>query len=276
MKIELILEILSYEFMIRAIIVGGIVSICAALLGVVLVLKRYSLIGHGLADVGFASLSVAMASGLSPFYISMPMIVASSFIIMYISQNKKINGDVAIGIFSTGALSIGIAITAMTRGFNMDVYAYMFGSVLSMNQTDVKVSIGLSLLVLLMFVVFYNRIFLITADESFARAIGIKVSFYQFLISLLTALTVALGMRLMGTLLISSLIIFPAVISKKLVQSFKGMVIVSAMVSVFCFVLGLIFSFLYNIPTGASIVLVNILLVLVASIMGRVFRCHKI
>ena len=154
MNINEIVNILSYPFMIRAIIVGILVSFCAALLGVVLILKRYALIGHGLSDVGFAALSLATAIGISPIYIATPIVIIVSFIIMYISQSKKINGDIAIGIFSTGALSFGVIITAFSRGFNMDVYSYMFGSILAMNKTDLVVSIFLSVIVIFIFILF--------------------------------------------------------------------------------------------------------------------------
>lgn len=259
----------SYPFIVRAFIVGIFVSLCAALLGVILVLKRYSLIGHGLADVGFASLSLALAIGASPLFFSIPVIIITSFIIMYISQNKKINGDVSIGIFSTSALAIGVLVTALTKGFNIDVYNYMFGSILAMNQSDLIFSVVLSLIVIALFVIFYNRLFIITVDEQFARSSGINMTLYQFLISLLTALTVVLGMRIMGTLLISSLIIFPAIIAKMLVNSFKALIITSAVISIVCFCVGMTISFFINTPTGATIVAVNVLTLLITSAVNK-------
>lgn len=270
MNFSELINLFSYPFVTRAIIVGVLVSLCASLLGVILVLNKYSLIGHGLSDVGFASLSLAMALGLSPLLVATPIMVVTSFIIMYVSQSKKINGDVAIGIFSTGALAIGIIITALTKGFNTDVYSYMFGSILSMNSTDVILSIILSVVILSVFIVFYNRLFIVTADESFAKSCGINVTFYQFLISFLTAITVVLGMRMMGTLLISSLIIFPAVTAKKIVKSFKGLMILSAIISTVCFVIGILISFIFNIPTGAGIVAVNIIVMIVFSVIMKI------
>lgn len=271
MSFDEFFSVLSYPFMIRAIIVGVLVSFCASLLGVILVLKRYSLIGHGLSDVGFAALALALAVGASPIYVATPIVIAASFVIMYVSQNKRINGDVAIGIFSTGALSFGIIITAISKGFNMDIYSYMFGSVLAMSSFDVVVSVVLSVVVIATFVIFYNRLFIVTADEDFARAIGINVTFYQFLISFLTALTVVVGMRMIGTLLISSLIIFPAIIARRFVRSFKYLVLLSALISVFCFILGILISFFYNLPTGAGIVLVNIILLAVSAFVSSIF-----
>ncbi|MBR1779504.1 MAG: metal ABC transporter permease [Clostridia bacterium] len=267
-----IIDMFSYAFIVKAMVVGVLVSICASLLGVILVLKNYSLIGHGLSDVGFASLSLALALGVSPLLFAAPIMIIISFVIMYVSQSKKINGDVAIGIFSTASLAIGVIINALSQGFNADVYSYMFGSILSMTTFDVILSVILSLVVLVVFLIFYNRLFLITCDEDFAKASGINTTFYHFAIAFLTAVTVVLGMRMMGTLLISSLIIFPAFIAKKLTKSFKGLMIVSAIVSVLCFILGIVLSFIVNIPTGASIVAVNIAAMIMTSVYGYIIN----
>ena len=259
--------------MTRALIVGVMVSLCASILGVILVLKRYSLIGHGLAEVGFAALSVALAFDLPPLYVSTPLVIAASFVIMFVSQRNKVGGDVAIGIAASAALAFGVLVTALTRGMNLDVCAYMFGSILAMTKEDVVLSVALSLFVTGLFVLFYNRLFLITYNEDYARSMGINVTLYQFLISFLTALTVVLGMRMMGTLLISSLIILPAVTARRLVSSFLALVVLSACISLICFTVGLALSFIGNLPTGASIVSVNVAVltgaVLASRLMGR-------
>lgn len=256
-----LINLLSYPFMTRALVTGTAISFCAALLGVILVLKRYSMIGHGLADVAFCAVSLAVALGLAPsqhIFVTLPVVVAASFVIMSLTR-KGGKGDVAIGMVSTGALSLGIIITSLSKGFNVDVYNYMFGSILASSTYDMYMSIVLVFIVLIMFVVFYNRLFLITYDESFAEASGINVNFYQFLISFLTALTIVIGMRIMGTLLISSLIIFPAVTSRRLVKSFRALVISASLISVVCFLIGLFTSYALDLPTGASIVGANIL-----------------
>ena len=266
-------EVLSSPFVTRALIVGVMVSLCASILGVILVLKRYSLIGHGLSEVGFAALSVALAFNLPPLYVSTPLVVAASFVIMFVSQRKRVGGDVAIGIAASGALAFGVLVTALTRGVNLDVCSYMFGSILAMTNEDVILSVALSLFVTGLFVLFYNRLFLITYNEDYARSLGINVTLYQFLISFLTALTVVLGMRMMGTLLISSLIILPAVTARRLVRSFRALVVLAACISLICFAAGLALSFVWNLPTGASIVSVNVAAlmgaVLLARLMGR-------
>lgn len=259
----------SYPLVTNSIAVGVLVSLCAALLGVILVLKKYSLIGHGLADIGFASLSLALALGLPPLYVSMPIVIIASIVIMGVSQKRAVAGDVAIGVAATSALAIGIMITALSGGFNIDVYDYMFGSIVAIESSDIVMSVVLAVIVLGMFLLFYNRLFLITCDEDFARASGINVTMYQFLISLLTALTVVIGMRLMGTLLISSLIIFPAITARKLVRSFKALVVLASAISVLCFVLGIFLSFFVNLPTGAAIVAVNIAAMLLSALISR-------
>lgn len=257
---EELINLLSYPFMTRALVTGTAISFCAALLGVILVLKRYSMIGHGLADVAFCAVSLAVALGLSPsqhIFVTLPVVVAASFVIMSLTR-KGGKGDVAIGMVSTGALSLGIIITSLSKGFNVDVYNYMFGSILASSVYDMYMSLILVTVVLIMFIVFYNRLFLITYDESFAEASGISVNFYQFLISFLTALTIVIGMRIMGTLLISSLIIFPAVTSRRMVKSFRALVVLSSVISVICFLIGLFASYTLDLPTGASIVAANI------------------
>lgn len=268
-------ELFKYPFIVRAFIAGILIALCAALLGTVLVLKHYSLIGHGLADVGFASLSVAVAFGLPPMAVSVPVVIIASFIIMAYSQRKGIAGDTALGIVATSSIAVGVIVTSLKKGFNADVYNYMFGSILAMSAADTVISLCLAIVVIGIFILFYNRIFLITADENFAVSSGINVSFYQFLISFLTALTVVVGMKMMGTLLISSLIIVPAVTARKIAGSFKTLIILSSVISVICFALGMAVSVIANIPTGAGIVSVSVgFMIVVGVINGVVKRIH--
>lgn len=265
-----IINLLNYTFIQRALICGITISVCAALIGVILVLKNYSMIGHGLGEVGFASITLAVAFNLPPLYVSLPIVLIAATIIMIISQKKGESGDTQIALVSTGALATGIIITSISTGFNIDVSNYMFGSILSMTKSDVIISIILSIAVFAVYMIYYNRLFMITYDENFAKAKGINVTFYQFLISFLTALIVVLGMRMMGTLLISSLIIFPAIIAKGLTNSFKELIVISGIISVICFILGILISFFLSFPTGASIVLVYIILLLITKITKKI------
>ncbi len=265
----MIAEMFSYDFIIRASVVGALVSLCAALLGVSLVLKRYSMIGDGLSHVGFGTLAVAAAFNLSPLNITIPVVVISAFFLLKLSENSKIKGDSAIALISTGALAVGVTVTSVTKGMNTDINNYMFGSILAMDAEDVRLSVVLSVIVIVMFVVFYNRIFAVTFDETFAKATGVKTDMYNMLIAVLTAVTVVLGMRMMGALLISGLVIFPALTSMRVCKRFKSVIICSAVISVAGFFIGMISSYLLSLPTGASVVIVNILLFGVFSAVGR-------
>lgn len=269
---EFFSELFSYPFIVRAVIVGTLVSLGAALLGVSLVLKRYSMIGDGLSHVGFGSLAVATAMNVAPLSVSVPVVVLAAFLLLRLTENSKIKGDAAIALISTSSLAIGVIVISLTTGMNTDVCNYMFGSILAMSKSDVKLSIALSVAVLFLFVVFYNRIFAVTFDETFAKAIGTKTDLYNMLIALLTAITIVLGMRMMGVLLISSLIIFPALTSMRVCKKFKTVTISSAMVSILCFFIGIVISYEFATPTGASIVIVNIIVFIAYWLSGLVMR----
>ena len=290
-------EYLNYKFIRRALVVGLLVSLCASLLGVTLVLKRYSMIGDGLSHVGFGALTVAMSLGFvtagglpaflpaglrngiaglcaaiaaNPLTFTLVVVVLCAFLLLRLSERSHIRGDSAIAMISTSALAVGVIVTSMTSGMNVDVYNYMFGSILAMSGGDVWLSAALSIVVLILFALFYPRIFAVTFDEPFARATGVKAGGYNLLIALLTALTVVVGMRMMGTLLISSLIIFPALSSMRVFSRFKSVTISSAVISVSCFLVGMMLSCVYSLPTGAGIVAVNLLVFIAFSAIGAI------
>ena len=258
--IQILNEMFSYAFLVRAFSVGLLVALCSSMLGVSLVLKRYSMIGDGLSHVGFGALAVATAMNAAPLVVAIPIVVLAAFLLLRLNENSLIKGEAAIALVSTGSLAIGVLVVSLTTGMNTDVCNYMFGSILAMSKSDVYLSITLSVIVLVLFIFFYNKMFAITFDETFAKATGTKVEFYKMLLALLTALTIALGMRLMGALLISSLIIFPALTAMRVCRSFKMVVINAAVISVFCFFCGLVMSYVYATPTGASVVAVNIVM----------------
>ena len=254
---NLIITMFQYPFIQRALIVGVLVSLCAALLGVCLVLKHYSMIGDGLSHVSFGALSVAVALGVSPLWISIPIVIIASFCLLRIRENAHMKNDAAIAVVSSSALAIGITVTALTTGINTDVSSYMFGSILVMNEQDVMISIVLCVIS-------------ITFDENFSKASGIPVGRFNALLSVLTAVTITLGMRMMGAMLISSLIIFPALIAMRLQRSFSGVIIAAAITAVIDFLLGLVISFLLSTPTGASIVLVNLCVLLIVTAIQKI------
>lgn len=290
-------EYLQYKFIQRALAVGALVSLCASLLGVTLVLKRYSMIGDGLSHVGFGALTVAMALGFvtaeglpaflpmglrrgiaglcaaiaeSPLPFTLLVVVLCAFLLLRVSERSRMRGDSAIALISTSALATGVIVTSMTSGMNVDVYNYMFGSILAMSKSDVWLSAILSVVVLALFVLFYPRIFAVTFDEPFARATGVKAGGYNLLIALLTALTVVVGMRMMGTLLISSLIIFPALSAMRVFSRFRSVTVCAAIISVSCFFVGMMLSCVYSLPTGAGIVAVNLFVFILFSAIGTV------
>ncbi|EGC91608.1 ABC 3 transport family protein [Turicibacter sp. HGF1] len=273
--IEILVEMFSYPFLVRAMVVGLLVSLCCAMLGVSLVLKRYSMIGDGLSNVGFGALAVASVLNVAPLSFAIPVVVAAAFFLLRMNENSLIKGDAAIALVSTGSLSIGVLVMSLTTGMNLDVCNYMFGSILAMTQSDVYLSMVLSALFLLLFILFYHKMFAITFDETFAKATGIRVGFYKMLLAVLTALTITLGMRLMGTLLISSLIVFPALTAMRLCRSFKWVMIHSIFISVICFFLGLVMSYLAATPPGASVVAMNIVMFFIYSLLSFVSKGVK-
>lgn len=255
---DMVREMLSYPFLVRALVGGILVSLCASLLGVSLVLKRYSMIGDGLSHVSFGALSIAVAAGWSPLKVSIPVVVLAAFFLLRITEHGKIKSDAAIAMISAAALAIGIIVTSMTTGMTTDVSSYMFGSILAMSRTDVSLGVVLSVVVLGLFLICYNKIFAVTFDENFARATGVNVGWYNVLIAILTAITIVLGMRMMGAMLISSLIIFPALTSMRLFRSFRGVVLSSGVLGVVCFCIGMVMSYRFSTPAGASVVVVNL------------------
>jgi ABC-type Mn2+/Zn2+ transport system permease subunit len=267
---KILIEMLSYPFLVRALMVGVLVSLCAALLGTSLVLKRYSMIGDGLSHVGFAALACAYPFGFSPLYISIPVCITAAFFLLQLKDSSKIKGDAATALMCSGALAVGIMVISLTTGMNTDVCNYLFGSILAMSSSDLYLSIVLGIAVLTLYVLFFNRIFAVTFDETFAGATGVNVRLYNMVIAILTAVTVVLGMRMMGTLLISSLIVFPSLTAMRVTRKFKVTVILSAFLAVFCFMTGLVFSYLHAVPTGACIVVTNIILFLLFFIVEKV------
>ncbi len=267
---ETVFEMFSYPFMVRAFVVGALVALCSALLGVSLVLKRYSMIGDGLSHVGFGALAIAAALNMAPLAAAIPVVILAAVLLLRIRGNSRIKGDAAIALISTSSLAVGVMVISMTTGMNTDVYNYMFGSILAMSREDVILSIVMAVIVLILFVFFYHKIFAITFDETFARATGVKADLYNTLIAVLTAVTIVLGMRMMGALLISSLIIFPALTSMRVCRTFKSVIVNSAAVSVVCLAAGITISYVWATPAGASVVIVNIAAFLIYSLIGLI------
>ena len=267
-----ILQMFSYPFMQRALIAGVLVSLCAALLGVPLVLKRYSMIGDGLSHVSFGALAIAVALGVTPLYFSIPVVILAAFFLLRMASHPHWNSDAAIAAVSASALAIGILVISRTTGMTTDVDNYMFGSVLAMTKGDVALSVVLSVTVLALYLLFYHQIFAVTFDESFSRATGLKVDTCNTLLAILTALTIVLGMRMMGAMLISSLVIFPALTAMRLFKSFRGVILCAAVTSVMCFCVGLTISFGFSTPVGATVVAADLAVFLGACLLAALRR----
>ena len=261
---SLLWEMFTYPFILRAFVVGILVALCAALLGVPLVLKRYSMIGDGLSHVSFGALSIALACGWAPLPVSIPAVILAALGLLRMTEKSRMGADAAIAVVSASALAIGVVVTSLTTGMTTDVDSFMFGSILAMDRADVALSVVLCAAVLVLYILFYHRLFAITFDESFSRATGVRVGLYNTILSVLTALTIVLGMRMMGAMLISSLIIFPALTAMRLFKSFRGVVICAGVSSVACFCVGLTASFVLSTPVGASVVVTDLAVFLAA------------
>ncbi|MBR2830994.1 metal ABC transporter permease [Candidatus Saccharibacteria bacterium] len=263
-------EMLSYTFMQRALIVGLLISICAALVGVSLVLRKNSMIGDGLSHTTFGAFAIATALNFAPLWFAVPVVVATSFFILKLSNNKRVNGDALIALLSASSLAIGTMAISLTKGVNIDLNSYLFGSILSIGWSDVWLSLALTIAVVLLYIFAHNRIFAITFDEDFAKAIGIKTNVYDAIFAIICSLVIVFGMRLLGALLISSLIIFPTLIAMQFAKSFGRVVIYSVFFSVINFVLGLTISYLIASPTGSTIVIVNLITLIITYIIRKI------
>ena len=261
-----LLHMFNYTFIIRAFIVGLLISLCAAMLGVNLVLRKNAMISDGLSHVSFGSFAIATVLGVAPLYLAVPVAVIAAVMILKLNNNHHIHGDGAIAVLSSSSLAIGIMAISLTKGVNTDINNYLFGSILSLNNQDMIISIVLSLIVLILYIFSYHKMFALTFDEDFAKSTGINVEFYNIIIAILCSLTIVLGMRMMGALLISSLTIFPCLTS----MYFKHVVISSAILSSICFIVGLSISYLYAAPTGASIVIVNLVVLCITQLIHYV------
>lgn len=263
---------LEYDFMVRALVVGVLVAACAALVGVPLVLRRNSMIGDGLSHVAFAAFALATALGWAPLWFALPVMVVASFLILRLSKSRRLYGDAAIAVLSAASLALGTMAISVSRGVNIDLNSYLFGSILAVGVGDVIMSVILAVGVGMLYMVAYHRIFAITFDEDFARAAGVRTGRYDALFALICSVLVVVGMRLLGSLLISSLIIFPALTAMRLARTFKGVVSVAALVAVVAFVAGLAISYAWALPTGATVVVVNLLMFILASVGKAIVR----
>jgi len=260
---DMLAEMFGFAFMQRAVVVGLLVSLCAALLGVNLVLKRYAMIGTALSHVGFAALAIAGVVEFAPLNISLPVVVAAAFLLLRMNESSKIKGDSAVALVSTSGLAIGVIVTSLTTGLTLHICNVLFGSIFAVTQADMMLSIVLGVTVLGLFILFYKQLFAVTYDETFAKATGTKVEVYKSLLAVLTAVTVVIGMSMMGALFITALTLFPAISAMRLCKRFLSVVVTAAIIGVTCFFVGMVVSFGLDLPPGASVVGVNLIVFVV-------------
>ena len=277
--LETLIHYFSYPFVRYAVIAGILISLCAGLLGVVLVLKRYAMIGDGLSHVAFGAMAVAAVLGFAPMTVALPVTVAVAVLLLLAGEKQLIKGDSAIAMLSAGSLAVGYLLLNLfpasdTGSLSGDVCASLFGStsMMTLSGADVWLCVGLSAAVIGFFVIFYHKIFAVTFDEGFATSSGVRVRVYNFLIAAISGVVIVLAMKLVGALLISSLIIFPALSAMRVFRSFRSVVLCSAAISVVGSLTGLLLALLLSTPTGASVAVVHIVIFLLFTLVGRFRR----
>ncbi|MBP5600084.1 MAG: metal ABC transporter permease [Lachnospiraceae bacterium] len=276
--IDKLIEYLQYPLVRRALVVGVLVALCASILGVSLVLKQFSYIGDGLSHVAFGAMAVATVCNFADdTYFTLPVTVICAVFLLKTGQNKKINGDALIAMLSVGALAIGyllMNVFATSANISGDVCSTLFGSmsILTLTKREVNICVAVSIIVIIVFIVLYNKIFAVTFDESFAVSTGLNVKFYNTLIAITIAVIIVLSMKLVGSLLISALVIFPAVSSMRVMKSYKGVTICAAIFSVVTALLGILGSVLIGTPVGSTIVGIEIIGFIIFSLVGLIVR----
>lgn len=259
-----IIEAFQFGFIQRAVIAGCFIGVCCAVLGVFLVLRRLSLIGEGLAHFSLAPIGFALMLGIYPLYVAVPMGILASFWILHLANRANMYGDAAIGLVSAIGVATGVIMASLGSGFNVDLFGYLFGDILAVSRLESAMTIALSFVVLLLVLINYQELFAIAFDEEYARVVGLNTVRTNQILVILTTFTVILGIKVVGIMLVSSLIIFPAVTALQLSKGFKTAIIIAAIASVCSVVMGIVLAFLFNLPAGATIVIVNFVFFLVS------------
>ena len=268
----IISDILSYPFLLRALIVGFLVSVSSSLLGVSLVLRRFSMIGDGLSHVGFGALGVAAVLYLSPMAVTLPIVIIAAFLLLRLSGRNS--GDRSIALISSSALAVGV-IAVSAGGVNTDLNAFLFGSILSIARSDAMIAAAAAVMTFFVYIVFYHQIYASTFDPSFAEATGIKCSRYTSILAVLTAVIIVVGMRMLGSLLISSLIIFPATTAMLVSRSYLMVSVLAAVESAIAFIIGFLASYAFSLPAGASVVAAHMVIFAAVYIISRAVRYRR-
>ncbi len=250
-------EASQYGFVQRAIVAGCFMAVGCSFLGVFLVLRRFSLIGDGLGHVSFATVAIALLLNAQPIVVSIPLVALASIAILHLNEKARVYGDAAIGLVSSFGIAVGIIIASTAGGFNVDLFSYLFGNILSVSGLEVWLTVGISLLVVFITTIFYHDLFSISFDEDYAQVMGIKVTVINHILIVLTSLIVVLGIKIVGTMLVSSLIILPAISALQIMRSFKATIALAGVFAVVSVIVGVYLSYVLNYPSGATIVMVN-------------------
>jgi len=265
-----IIQILQYSFIQKAFIAGSFVAIACSSLGLFLVLRKMSLIGDGLSHVSFGAIALGLFFGFYPFYIAVPVVILASILILKISEKARVYGDAAIGIVSAVGIASGVILASLSKGFNVDLFSYLFGNILAISTGEALLSITLSFTVIMIIIFFYWDLFSATFDEEYAKTTGIKTNFINTLLTVLTAVTVVLSVKVVGIMLISALLILPAVTALQISKKFKTALISGGIISVVSVVFGIIISYILDLPPGATIVMLNAVFFALAFIYKKV------
>jgi zinc transport system permease protein len=255
-----LLDFLKYEFIQRAYVAGSFIAVLCAILGLFLVLRKLSLIGDGLSHVSFGAIALGLFFGFYPFYVAIPVVIAASYLILKLTEKARIYGDAAIGIVSSLGIAGGVVLASLSHGFNVDLFSYLFGNILAISSREVFLSVGLSVVILLVIIFLYNDLFSTTFDQQFARITGIKTERINVALTFLTAVTVVLAIKVVGILLISAMLILPAASALQIAKGFKAAMITASIIAVFSVLAGITISFYADLPAGATVVIVNFLL----------------
>jgi zinc transport system permease protein len=252
------LHFLNYSFIQRAYLAGSFIAVLCAMLGLFLVLRKLSLIGDGLSHVSFGAIGLGLFFGFYPLYVAIPVVLIASYFILKLTEKARMYGDAAIGILSSFGIAGGVILSSLSKGFNVDLFSYLFGNILAISSQEVYLSLGLSLAVLLVIIALYNDLFSVTFDQEYAGITGIKTERINIILMFLTAVTVVLAIKVVGILLVSALLILPAVTALQIAKGFKSAMLISALVAIISVMIGITVSFFLDLPAGATIVMCNV------------------
>ncbi len=266
-----LLHYLNYTFIQRAYLAGSFIAVLCAMLGLFLVLRKLSLIGDGLSHVSFGAIALGLFLGIYPFYVAIPLVLIASYFILKLTEKAKMYGDAAIGVVSSLSIASGVILASLSKGFNVDLFSYLFGNILAISTQEVYLSLGLSMAVLLVIILLYNDFFSATFDEEYARITGIQTKRLHLILTSLTAVTVVLAVKVVGIMLVSALLILPAVTALQIAKGFKTAMLIAISASVISVLFGITASFFLDLPAGATLVIINVMIFTIALSIKKYF-----